>query len=70
MGFVFGPILGGVIATFFGARASIIISMWIAGPLLCACAANPLNMELTMGLITSTALFIGMAEEKAGLPTK
>jgi hypothetical protein len=65
MGFVFGQMIGGVVATFFGARASIIGPMWIAGPLLCACAANPLNMELTMGLITTGALFIGMAEAQA-----
>jgi hypothetical protein len=65
MGFVFGQMLGGVVATFFGARAAIIGPMCIAGPLLCACAANPLNMELTMGLITSGALFIGMAEAQA-----
>jgi MFS family permease len=65
MGFVFGQLIGGFVATVFGARASVIGPMMIAGPLLCACAANPLNMELTMGLITSGALFIGMAEAQA-----
>jgi hypothetical protein len=32
MGFVFGQMLGGVVATFFGARAAIIGPMCIAGP--------------------------------------
>lgn len=65
MGFVFGQMVGGIVATVFGARVAIIIPMWISGPLLCACAANPQNMELTMGLITTGALFIGMCEAQA-----
>lgn len=65
MGFVFGQMIGGVVATIFGARTAIIGPMWIGGPLLCACAANPLKMELTIGLITTGALFIGMCEAQA-----
>ena len=51
--------IGGVIATLVGPRWGIIGSMWIAAPLYLACAANPLDLNLTMGLITTGSLAIG-----------
>jgi hypothetical protein len=62
MGFVFGQMTGGVVATVIGPRWGIIISMTIAAPILMAAAADPLNMNLTMGLIATGALFIGIME--------
>ena len=61
-GFVFGQILGGFVATFTGPKPGIVVCMTIAAPLLMAVAADPLNMELTMGLITTGSLFIGAME--------
>jgi hypothetical protein len=57
--------LGGFVATFVGPRYGIIACMTISAPLLMACAANPLNLHLTMGLITTDSLFIGMMEGQA-----
>lgn len=65
MGFVFGQIAGGFVATVTGPKPGIIFCMTVAAPLLMACAANPLNMSLTMGLITAGCLFIGMMEGMA-----
>lgn len=62
MGFVFGQMTGGVLATFTGPRPGIIFCMTVAAPLLMAVAADPLNMSLSMGLITTGSLFIGMME--------
>ena len=62
MGFVFGQITGGFVATFTGPKPGIIFCMTVAAPLLMAVAANPLNMTLSMGLITTGCLFIGMME--------
>lgn len=62
MAFVFGQIAGGFIASATGPKPAIIVCMTIAAPLLMAVAANPLNMNLTMGLITTGCLFIGMME--------
>ena len=62
MGFVFGQIVGGFVVTYTGPRPGIICTMTIAGPLLMAAAANPLNMNLTMGLIATGTLFIGAME--------
>jgi hypothetical protein len=52
--------IGGVVATLVGPRWGITGSMWIAAPLYLACSANPLDLNLTMGLITSRSLAIGM----------
>lgn len=62
MGIVFGQILGGYFATFVGPKWGTIVTMYISVPLLAAAAYNPLNMNLTMGLITAGCLFIGMME--------
>lgn len=60
MGFVFGQIAGGFIATFTGPKPGIIFCMTVSAPILAAAAANPLNKTLTMGLIATGTLFIGM----------
>lgn len=62
MGFVFGQMTGGFIATVTGPKPAIIFCMTVAAPLLMAVAANPLKMQLSMGLITTGCLFIGMME--------
>ena len=54
--------IGGFVATIVGPRWGIIGSMWIAAPLYLACAANPLNLTLTMGLVTTGSLAIGIME--------
>ena len=60
---------GGVIATVVGPRYFIIASMWIAAPIYLACAANPLNLSLTMGLITTGSLAIGAGEAVSATTT-
>jgi predicted MFS family arabinose efflux permease len=62
MGFVFGQIAGGFIATFTGPKPGIIFCMTVSAPLLMAVAADPLNMALSIGLLTTGSLFIGMME--------
>ncbi|KAL2353829.1 fungal trichothecene efflux pump [Cryomyces antarcticus] len=62
MGFVFGQIVGGFLATLWAPKPGLILCTCIGGPLLMSAAANPLNMSLTMGLITTGAVFIGMQE--------
>ena len=59
MGFVFGQMTGGVVSTLIGPRWGIICTMTIAAPIYLACAANPLDLDLTMGLITTGSLAIG-----------
>ncbi|KAK4998648.1 hypothetical protein LTR66_002152 [Elasticomyces elasticus] len=65
MGFVFGQIAGGFVGTLTGPRPGIIACMTIAAPVLMAAAANPINMNLTMGLVATGTLFIGMMEGMA-----
>lgn len=65
MGFVFGQIAGGVVGSLVGPRPGIIACMSISAPILAAAAANPLNMTLTMGLVGTGTLFIGMMEGMA-----
>ena len=65
MGFVFGQISGGSVGTITGPRPGIIFCMSVSAPILMAAAANPLNMDLTMGLIATGTLFIGMMEGMA-----
>lgn len=69
MCFVFGQIFGGVLATVIGPRWTVISMMWIAAPIYIACAANPLNLTLTMGLITTGSLTIGAGEAVAATTT-
>lgn len=65
MGFVFGQIVGCFIATVTGPNPGIIACMSISAPILMAAAANPLNMNLTMRLIITGTLFVGMMEGMA-----
>lgn len=65
MGFVFGQILGGFIGTVTGPKPGIIFCMTVSAPMLMAAAANPLDIDLTMGLIATGTLFIGMMEGMA-----
>jgi hypothetical protein len=69
MCFVFGQIFGGVLATFVGPRWTVISMMWIAAPIYIACSANPLDLDLTMGLITTGSLTIGAGEAVAATTT-
>lgn len=65
MGFVFGQIAGGVVGSITGPRPGILFCMCVSAPILAAAAANPLNMNLTMGLVGTGTLFIGMMEGMA-----
>ncbi|RFU26296.1 hypothetical protein B7463_g10051, partial [Scytalidium lignicola] len=65
MGFVFGQITGDLVATVVGPKIPIITCITIAGPILMACAADPLNKPLTMGLLIVGCLFIGAMEGMA-----
>ena len=62
LGVVFGQITGGYIATFTGPKYGTIFFMWTSVPILAAAAYNPLNVPLTMGLITAGCLLNGMME--------
>ncbi|KAK5117508.1 hypothetical protein LTR85_008893 [Meristemomyces frigidus] len=65
MGFVFGQMSGGVLATVCGPRWSIIPTMMMAGPIIMAAAANPLNRPLTEGLMITGSFLIGCMEAQA-----
>lgn len=65
MCFVLGQISGTVLCTFIGPRPGIIATISISAPLLCAAAADPTRMELTMGLIAAGCLLTGMMEGMA-----
>ncbi|TKA73528.1 hypothetical protein B0A55_05323 [Friedmanniomyces simplex] len=67
MGFVFGQILGGGLATVVGPRWGIRSTMWMAAPIMLAAAANPLNRSLTEGLILTGSLLIGASESQAAV---
>ncbi|KAK3648125.1 hypothetical protein LTR56_002604 [Elasticomyces elasticus] len=67
MGFVFGQVLGGGIATVIGPRWGIRLTMWIAAPIMLAAAANPQNQSLTEGLILTGSLMIGASEAQAAV---
>jgi hypothetical protein len=62
LGTTFGQIVGGYIATFTGPKYGCILFMWLSVPVLAAAAYNPLNISLTMGLITTGCLLNGMME--------
>jgi hypothetical protein len=62
IGFVFSQVTGGFLATFTGPKPGIIFCMTIAALLLMAVAADPLYMNLSMGVITTGCLFISMME--------
>lgn len=65
IGFVFGQILGGFIATVTGPKPGIIFCMTLSAPILAAAAYNPINYNLTMALILVGTLLIGMMEGQA-----
>ncbi|KAK3641236.1 hypothetical protein LTR56_011476 [Elasticomyces elasticus] len=67
MGFVFGQVLGGGIATVIGPRWGIRLTMWIAAPIMLAAAADPQNQSLTEGLILTGSLMIGASEAQAAV---
>ncbi|KAK0259058.1 hypothetical protein LTS09_006347 [Friedmanniomyces endolithicus] len=67
MGFVFGQVIGGVIATLVGPRWGIRVTMWMAAPLMLAAAANPLNRPLTEGLILTGSFLIGASESQTAV---
>ncbi|KAK0798795.1 hypothetical protein LTR91_009978 [Friedmanniomyces endolithicus] len=67
MGFVFGQVIGGVIATVVGPRWGIRVTMWMAAPLMLAAAANPLNRPLTEGLILTGSFLIGASESQTAV---
>lgn len=62
LGVTFGQILGGYIATFTGPKYGAILFMFTSVPVLAGAAYNPLNIPLTMGLITTGCLLNGMME--------
>lgn len=62
MCFVFGSIVGGIIATFAGPKLPTIILMLLAFPFLGAAAANPLNMEMTMTFVILGCFMVGAAD--------
>ncbi|KAK0942575.1 hypothetical protein LTR48_005082 [Friedmanniomyces endolithicus] len=67
MGFVFGQVIGGVLATLVGPRWGIRVTMWMAAPLMLAAAANPLNRPLTEGLILTGSFLIGASESQTAV---
>jgi hypothetical protein len=69
MCFVFGQVFGGILATIIGPRWTVISMTWIAAPIYIACATDPLNLTLTMGLITTGSLTIGASEAVAATTT-
>lgn len=62
MCFVFGSILGGIIASFTGPRLPTICFMLLAFPFLGAAAANPLDMEMTMAFVILGCFMVGAAD--------
>ncbi|KAF1362122.1 TRI12-domain-containing protein [Lizonia empirigonia] len=62
LGITAGQIIGGYIATFTGPKYGAIIFMYTSVPVLAAAAYNPLNISLTMALITTGCLLNGMME--------
>lgn len=62
MCFVFGQIAGTFLANFLPPKPLLIFFVTAGGTLLAAVAANPLDLPLTTGLITTGVLLIGMAE--------
>jgi hypothetical protein len=62
LGVTVGQIIGGYVATFTGPKYGSIIFMFTSVPVLAAAAYNPLNISLTMGLITTGCLLNGMLE--------
>ncbi|KUL87588.1 hypothetical protein ZTR_05842 [Talaromyces verruculosus] len=62
MSFVLGQMSGPFCANWLPAKSMVILGSFIGTGLLAAVAANPLNMDLTMGLLVTGNLIIGMAD--------
>ncbi|CRG89117.1 putative transporter C3H1,06c [Talaromyces islandicus] len=67
MSFALGQMSGPFFANWLPAKKLVIIGSFIGTGLLAAVAANPLNMSLTVGLLVTGNLIIGMADG-IGLP--
>ncbi|KAH8691503.1 fungal trichothecene efflux pump [Talaromyces proteolyticus] len=67
MSFVLGQMTGPFFANWLPAKPLVIIGSFIGTGLLAAVAANPLNLDLTLGLLVTGNLIIGMADG-IGLP--
>jgi hypothetical protein len=67
MSFALGQMSGPFLANWLPAKPLVIIGSFIGTGLLAAVAANPLNMDLTLGLLVTGNLIIGMADG-IGLP--
>ncbi|KAL2834391.1 fungal trichothecene efflux pump [Aspergillus cavernicola] len=60
--FVLGQLSGGIIAKFTGARRGAILTAFAATPLLAAAGTNPLNLNLTIALVSTGCFAIGATE--------
>lgn len=60
--FTLGQMIIGPIATCLGSKMGAISASIIAAPMLVAAAADPLNRQLTLGLVATGCLFIGVLE--------
>lgn len=62
MAFVLGQMSGPFCANWLPAKSLVIVGSFIGTGLLASVAANPLNMDLTVGLLVTGNLIIGMAD--------
>ncbi|KAL4937492.1 hypothetical protein BDV06DRAFT_226903 [Aspergillus oleicola] len=60
--FTFGQMISGPIATCLGSKVAAISASIIAAPMLVAAATDPLNRQLTLGLVATGCLLIGVLE--------
>ncbi|CAG8898848.1 unnamed protein product [Penicillium egyptiacum] len=67
MSFALGQMAGPFFANWLPAKPLVIVGTFIGTGLLAACAANPLNLDLTVGVLVTGNLVIGMADG-IGLP--
>ena len=67
MSFALGQMSGPFFANWLPAKPLVIVGTFIGTGLLAACAANPLNLDLTVGVLVTGNLVIGMADG-IGLP--
>lgn len=67
MSFALGQMVGPFFANWLPAKPIVIVGTFIGTGLLAACAANPLNLNLTVGVLVSGNLIIGIADG-IGLP--
>ncbi|KAJ5473032.1 hypothetical protein N7530_007033 [Penicillium desertorum] len=67
MSFALGQMAGPFFANWLPAKPLVIVGTSVGTGLLAACAANPLNLDLTVGVLVTGNLVIGMADG-IGLP--